>query len=161
MSGLARGVALASVALVATLVLIPVVRAQAPSNLAGTWKLNLAKSTFSPGPPPKSMTVNYTPVKDAVRIRVDLVPATGAEQHWDMTPNYDGKDYPVKGNPDVETVSVKRLDAHHGETTMKKDGKVVVVNSRALSEDGKTLTITAKGKDGQGQPRNDVMVFEK
>ena len=78
-----------------------------------------------------------------------------------MTPNYDGKDYPVKGNPDAETVSVKRIDAHHGETTMKKDGKVMAVNSRALSEDGKTLTITAKGKNGQGQPRNDVMVFEK
>ena len=75
MSGLARGVALASVALVATLVLIPGVRAQSPSNLAGTWKLNLAKSTFSPGPPPKSMTVTYTPVKDGVRIKVDLVPA--------------------------------------------------------------------------------------
>ena len=161
MTGHVRGVVLASVGLCATFVLASGVRAQSPSNLAGTWKLNVAKSTFSPGPAPKSMTVTYTPVKDGMRIKVDVVPAEGAEQHWDMTPHYDEKDYPVKGNPDAETVSLKRIDAHHGETTMKKDGKVMAVNSRALSEDGKTLTITAKGKNGQGQPRNDVMVYEK
>jgi hypothetical protein len=129
--------------------------------MAGTWKLNLTKSTFSPGPAPKSMTVTYTPVKDGVRIKVDVVPATGAEQHWDMTPHYDEKDYPVHGNPDADTISFKRLDAHHGASTLKKNGKVMVVNSRSLSEDGKTLTIEAKGTTGQGQPRNDVMVYER
>jgi hypothetical protein len=27
--------------------------------LIGTWKLNLAKSKFSPGPPPKSQTLTF------------------------------------------------------------------------------------------------------
>ena len=48
------------------------VKAQTPSGIAGTWKLDVAKSTFSPGPAPKSMTVTYTPIKDGVRIKVDL-----------------------------------------------------------------------------------------
>ena len=29
------------------------------SPLIGTWKLNLAKSKFSPGPPPKSQTLTF------------------------------------------------------------------------------------------------------
>jgi hypothetical protein len=51
------------VALVVTLAAValpPSAGAQAPKGLEGTWTLDLAKSTFNPGPAPKSMTVTYT-----------------------------------------------------------------------------------------------------
>ena len=41
------------------------VNAQAPQGLIGTWKLNVAKSKFSPGPAPKSMTITYLPPEKA------------------------------------------------------------------------------------------------
>lgn len=137
------------------------VQAQAPKELAGKWTLNVAKSKFSPGPAPKSMTVTYTPAGDGVTIEVDVTPATGDAQHWQMTGNYDGKEYPVKGNPMADMVSFKRVDDHTGESTFKKDGKVTATNRRVLSKDGKTLTITSKGTTADGKPRNDVQVFEK
>lgn len=136
--------------------------AQAPKGLEGTWKLNLAKSKFSPGPAPKSMSVTYTVVgPDGMKIVVDATPATGAAQHWEMTAHYDGKDYPVKGNPNADTISVKKVDDLVGESTFKKSGKVTATNVRTLSKDGKTLTITSKGTTEDGKPRNDVQVFER
>jgi hypothetical protein len=136
--------------------------AQAPKGLEGTWKLNVAKSKFSPGPAPKSMSVTYSAVgADGMKIVVHVVPATGAEQHWEMTAHYDGKDYPVKGNPTADTISVKKVDDLSGVSTMKKGGKVTATNTRTLSKDGKTLTITSEGTTEDGKPRKDVQVFEK
>jgi hypothetical protein len=155
-----RGIGASSLVIVMAAAFGAVARAQTPSAVAGTWTLDAAKSTFSPGPAPKSMSITYSPVKDGVRIKVDIESAAGA-QHWDMTPLYDGKDYPVHGNPDADTISYKRIDGRTGESTMKKNGKVTVVNSRSVSEDGKTLTITMKGTNADGQPRHDVMVFHK
>lgn len=150
-------------ALVAGFVAITVgsgLEAQSPKGLTGTWTLNIAKSKFNPGPAPKSMKVTYTPSVDGVRISVDLT-TDGGSQHWEMAGKYDGKDYPVTGNPAADTASFKLVDDHTGESTFKKDGKVTATNTRVLSKDGKTLTITSKGTTADGKPRHDVQVFEK
>ena len=142
--------------------LVAATQAQAPKGLDGTWKLNAAKSKFSPGPPPKTMSVTYSTVgTDGVKIVVDVTPATGAAQHWEMTAHYDGKEYPFKGNPNADMVAVKLIDATTGESTFKKAGKVTATNTRTLSADGKMLTVTSKGVTEDGKPRNDVQVFEK
>jgi hypothetical protein len=136
--------------------------AQAPKGLVGTWKLNGAKSTYNPGPAPKSMTIVYTSAAgDSLKISVELVPPTGATQKWEMTGAYDGKEHPVTGNPDADSISLKRVNDTTGESTLKKGGKVMAVNTRVLSADGKTLTITTKGTTSDGKPRNDVAVYEK
>jgi hypothetical protein len=135
--------------------------AQAPTGMAGTWTLDSAKSKFSPGPALTSMTITYTPSGDLMKIVADVVAADGTKQHWEMTPAYDGKDYPVTGNPEADTISAKRVDDRHGESTFKKGDKVMAVNTRTLSADGKVLTIASKGVNAKGEPRNDVQVFEK
>jgi hypothetical protein len=137
------------------------VGAQAPKGLAGTWKLDVAKSKFSPGPAPKSMTVTYTPSGENMKIVVDVVPGDGPAQHWEMSGAYDGKEHPVKGNPNADVIIMKRVDDTHGESTFKKDGKVTSVNTRTLSADGKTLTIVSKGTTADGKPRTDTQVFTK
>jgi hypothetical protein len=142
--------------------LAPDVRAQAPKGLDGTWKLDAATSTFSPGPAPKSMTVTYSIVgTDGMKIVVDMTAADGVAQHWEMTPHYDGKEYPVTGNPNADTISLKKVDDRTGESTMKKGGKVTSTNVRKLSVDGKVLTITSTGTTVDGKPRKDVQVFSK
>jgi len=135
--------------------------AQGTQGLIGTWKLNVAKSKFSPGPPPKSMTITYSAAGDGLKIAVDITPATGASQHWEMSPAYDGKDHAVTGNPDADMISMKKIDDRHTESTFKKGGKVMTTNARVLSADGKTLTITSKGTTADGKARNDVQVFER
>ena len=136
--------------------------AQDPAAMVGTWKLNIAKSKFTPGPPPKAMTIVYTPASEGrTTIVVDVTPAEGAALHWEATVADDGKDAPVKGNPNADSISSKRLDARNGTTTWKKDGKVTATNTRRLSADGKTLTITTKQTTADGKPRTDVQVLEK
>ena len=141
--------------------LVTTVGAQAPKGLIGTWKLDAAKSKFSPGPAPKSMTVVYSAAGDSMKIVADVVPADGPAQHWEMTAAYDGKEYPVTGNPNADVIVIKKIDDTHGESTFKKGGKVTSVNSRTLSAVGKTLTIVSKGTTVDGKPRMDTQVFSK
>jgi len=136
-------------------------RAQVPGQLFGTWNLSPAKSKYSPGPPPKSMTITYSAAGFGMKIVVDVVPAEGPAQHWEMTPTYDGLEHKVTGNPDADTISIKRISDTKGESTFKKGGKVMVVNVRTLSSDGKTLTIESKGTTNDGKPRHDTAVYEK
>jgi hypothetical protein len=148
------------IALVGVTLGLPV-RAQSPTQLFGTWKLNVAKSKYNPGPAPKSMTVTYSPAGFGMKIVVDVVPGQGAAQHWEMSPQYNGQDHKVTGNPEADTISIKRISDTKGESTFKKSGKVTLVNVRTLAADGRTMTIESKGTTPDGKPRHDIAVFEK
>ena len=127
----------------------------------GTWKLNLAKSKFSSAAPFKSVMVTIHPVGAATMTMVESVGADGAKLNWNYTGAYDGKDVPVAGNPAFDAAVRKSVNATTTETTYKKGGKVMSVQTNVLSADGKTLTVTAKGMDEQGRPVTNVMVFER
>jgi hypothetical protein len=127
----------------------------------GTWKLNVAKSKFSPGPAPKSTTVTFSAAGQGVKAVVDGAGPDGGKIHWEYTANFDGKAYPVTGNPDGDMVVMKRVNANTIETAYTLKGKPTVTNTRVLSADGKTLTVTSTGTNAQGQKINNVQVFEK
>ena len=89
------------------------------------------------------------------------VDSAGKPTAAEFTINYDGKDRPMTGNPDADTLSLKRVDALTTEFTQKRAGKVVMTGTRIISRDGKTMTITTKGTDATGRTINDVAAFEK
>jgi hypothetical protein len=135
--------------------------AQTPAPALGTWKLNVAKSKYSPGPAPKSVTVTFSAAGQGVKAAVDGVGPDGSKIHWEYTATFDGKAYPVAGNPDGDMVIAKRVNANTIETSYSLKGKPTNVNTRVLSPDGKMLTITATGTNAQGQKINNVQLFEK
>src|SRR6266852_758984 len=126
-------------------VLVPVVslNAQATDPTLGTWKLNVAKSKYTPGPPPRSLTVTFE-ATDAtgkgVKVTTAGIDAQGNPTGTQYTANYDGKDYPVTGSPDYDAVTLKRIDAWTVEMTRKKGGKVVQTVGRVVSKDGTQYT---------------------
>lgn len=128
----------------------------AQSNL-GTWHANIAKSTYSPDPAPKSSVLTIA----ATGVTVDIVPAAGSAQHWVYGGTYDGKPVAVTGNPNADMATRKRLSPTTTETTFTKAGKVTSVNTSVVAADGKTMTITAKGTNAQGKPMMNVQVYEK
>jgi hypothetical protein len=129
--------------------------------LNGSWKLNLAKSTFSPGPAPKSATVTFEGTDAARKVTVDLTPATGASVHYSFSGAL-GKELPVVGtNPNADTEMLKRINATTLEAQYLKGGKPTLKQMGVLSADGKTLTITASGTDAQGQTVHNVAVYGK
>jgi hypothetical protein len=135
--------------------------AQAPKGLEGTWTLDAAKSTFHPGPAYKSMTLTYSPIENGVKIVAEIVMADGTKQQWEMSPLYDGKDHPVTGNPNADTISVQKAAGNKSQSTFKKGGKVTGENVRTLSADGKTLTIEVTGTDDKGQKVHNKLVFQR
>ena len=135
---------------------------QAADPLVGTWKLDTAKSKFSPGPAPKTITVIFEAAGDGVKVTADSVGADDKATHTTYTGNYDGKDYPITGtDTGADTVSLKRIDASTTQRIDKKGGKVVMTFTRKVSADGKTLTVTVKGTNAKGQPVDNVVVFAK
>ena len=135
--------------------------AQAADPFVGAWKLNVVKSKFTPGPAPKTGGVTFTAAPTGFTAVIEGVGAKDEKVRWEYTGNYDGKDYPVKGNPDGDSISVKRINTNTVETTLKRAGKPTVVNTRTVSADGKTLTVVTKGTDAQGATVHNVQVFEK
>jgi hypothetical protein len=89
------------------------------------------------------------------------VDSAGTPTTAEWTVNYDGKDRPQTGNPDADTLSLKRIDAFTTEWTQKRAGKVVITGTRTISRDGKVMTITSKGTNAKGQTMNNAEVFEK
>lgn len=156
-----RSALIASFAAAGMLAALGVSLAAQSGDPSGTYSLNVAASKFSPGPAPKSSTVTYSAAGAGLKVVVESVAADGGKTRWEFTANYDGKDYPVTGNPDADAVTLKRINATTVETANKKGGKPTVVNTRVLSADGKTLTITVKGTNAKGQAVANVQVFER
>jgi hypothetical protein len=136
--------------------------AQPKDPFVGAWRLDVVKSKYSPGPAPKSVTSTYEVAGRGYRISVKSEPASGPVQQWSFTSNLDGKETPVAGNnPNVDMVTVTRIDANTLEMVNKKSGKVTTTQRNVVAADGKTRTVTTTGADAQGQKVNNVAVFEK
>ena len=134
---------------------------QARDPRTGTWILNVAKSTYKPGPAPKRQTVRIEPSGQGEHVRSEALNANGTRVVMDYTAAYDGTDYPLKGSPVANAVSLKRIDAYTTERFDKKDGHVVLVYRRVVSADGKTMTVTINGVNAQGQQVSNTVVFQK
>ncbi len=135
--------------------------AQGSDPRLGTWKLNVAKSQYSPGPAPQSLTVKVEPSGQGEKVTTETVNADGTRTTAQYTANFDGKDYPLTGSPIADMVSLKRIDARTTERTDKKGSTVATTLVRVVSQDGKTMTVTTKGTNAQGQAVNNVLLFEK
>ena len=133
--------------------------AQDPDPRIGTWKLDVAKSKYSPGPAPKGGTVTFAAAGQGVKASIDFVGPDGSKVQWGYTANVDGKPYPVTGNADGDMVVAKRVDANTVETTYTLKGKQTTVNTGVVSADGKTFTVTTKGTNAQGQKVENIQVF--
>jgi hypothetical protein len=135
--------------------------AVAADNWLGTWKLDLTKSKFNPGPAPKSMTLKFESTKDGTKLTTDTVDASGKAVTGTYTSKFDGKDVAWVGNPNADTASPKKLDDNTYTNTWKLAGKETVSAKVVVAPDGKSLTITQSGKDAKGQVLDVVEVMVK
>ena len=135
--------------------------ALAADPVIGTWKLNVAKSTFSPGPALKSQIRSYAESAQGTTLTIKTTAADGKESTATLTFKEDGKPYAVSGNPDFELVSVTRVDAMTVHSTQTKAGATVGTGVRTVSKDGKTLTFSQKGTHANGGKYDDVLVYDR
>lgn len=130
--------------------------------LIGTWKLNLEKSKYSPGPAPKSGTTTFEVAGLGLRITAEGIDAEGKPTKTDFGEIlFDGKSYPVTGAPAYDASSYKLVTASTFEYIRTKAGKVVQTATSVVSSDGKTRTLTTIGVNEKGQQINNVAFYEK
>lgn len=126
----------------------------------GTWKLNEAKSK-TPDGVTKNVTVTYEAAGDSVKATIEGVDAKGKPIHTEWTGKFDGKDYPVVGDPASDTRSIKKINDHTMDLTAKKDGKVTMTGKIVVAADGKSRTVTAHATNPAGKKIESVAVYDK
>jgi hypothetical protein len=127
----------------------------------GSWKLNLAKSKLGIEPPPQSITSKIEVVDGHAKVTGVRIGADGIRSEAQYKAKIDGKDYPIVGHPNADTIALKRIDSRTIERVDKKAGKVVETSTTVFSEDGKTSTTTGKAKNYRGDDFHYVVINEK
>jgi hypothetical protein len=126
----------------------------------GTWKLNDAKSKINPGAP-KNNTVVIAAAGDSVKVTVDGTSADGKPGHNEWTGKFDGKDYPITGDPAADMRAYKPVNDHTLALTEKKGDKTTNTGRVVVSADGKTRTVTVSGTDANGKKMSVTFVYDK
>jgi hypothetical protein len=151
----------AVLAIVAAVSGVTVAAAAAPDPVVGTWQLNPSKSTFTSGPAIKNQTRTYSQSGPSITLVMKTVGPDGKEAITKTTYQLDGKDFPVTGNADYDSLSAEQVDSNTAKFTLKKGGKAVGTTSRTVSKDGKTLTAKQKMTNAKGEKSEGVLVFDK
>ncbi|HXO88480.1 MAG TPA: hypothetical protein VN885_07500 [Candidatus Acidoferrales bacterium] len=128
---------------------------------AGTWKINLAESKYSPGPAPQSATVTIKIENNTETYDSEGVDASGNPTHQSFTAKLDGTEAPISGYSYADTVSTKRSSPTHFAATLKKGGTVMMTVHIVVAADGKSRTVTYSGKNDKGEAEHDVVFYDK
>ena len=140
------------------LLLFVVTALAADDPFTGTWKLNIAKSKLLVGD--KTTSDVYHMVADDSTIKfTDEVTLDKEVRNITVDAKFDGKYYPIKGDPDTDVVAYHR----NGNTltvTLKKGGKVVGKDRVVVSQDGQSTTVTFT-LYSEEKPQTGTAVYEK
>jgi hypothetical protein len=126
----------------------------------GTWKLNEAKSKITPGTA-KFTTVTFKDMFGNIKVTGDGIAANGKPVHVEWTGKFDGKNYPVTGDPASDARSFKKIDDRTLESTVWNHGKVIGTGRMVVSADGKSRTVARRGTDAKGKKFANTAVYNR
>jgi hypothetical protein len=149
-----------SIVLTLALCVVGVAASLAENPNMGTWKLNEAKSKIAAGMM-KNTTVVYAAEGDSIKVTTDGVDGMGKPLHTEWTGKFDGKDYPLTGDPSADSRSYHKVSDHVMTLANKKDGKPTTTGKIVVSPDGKSRTLTVSGTDSAGKKVTGTAVYDK
>jgi hypothetical protein len=128
----------------------------------GEWRLNVEKSTYSPGPPPYTRAMfAIEPLGDGVRVIYEMVRLRGGVIHMEWDGRFDGREYPVQGLEEHVTYAYTRIDDRTYDIVARMDGRAAASSRTSVSADGRSITTMTIGRDAQGREAKTVTVYEK
>jgi hypothetical protein len=114
----------------------------------GSWKLDLAQSTYQQGQAPTGETLTYLAAADgALQLTADAVLPGGTKRPSGYRAKYDGQDYPYSSGVG-DTIAITG-DGWSSDATIKMRGKVTQTTHSVVSQDGKTMTVVATTASGR------------
>jgi hypothetical protein len=133
----------------------------AQSNpLVGTWKMNPAKSKYSPGPAPRTATLKYQAEGQNLKRTNEGTDAEGKSANNEWVNIFDSQPHSTPG-PGYDASTYTQIDAYTNYFTRLKAGKIIQAGFGVLSRDGKTFTVTTIGTGPNGEQINNVAVYDK
>jgi hypothetical protein len=132
-----------------------------PYSFAGTWELNVNKSTYRPGPGPKSALLNVEYDGATRHSSLETIADDGDMVRSEYVAVEDGKDYPIKGSPNADTIALRRVAPGTIERIDKRRGQVVMLLTLRLSQDGRSMNITQQGVTASGDMVSNTMIYER
>ena len=129
----------------------------------GNWKVDVAKSTYQPGPAPRSEILRFEPVGEGFKVSLDGVNRQGP-YHSESTGKFDGIDVPVVATPARQagfTYAFSRIDDHTWEIAIKVNGERRILVHNVVSDDGKTMRGVSTAVTNQGQIASQIVIYEK
>ena len=130
----------------------------------GTWKLNVAKSTYTGMAPNKSDVRSYEVVDGWLLVQTETVNGAGKRSGVRFVAKFDGKEYQQVGRfaPTVALITYKPVDRNTLQYTVRTTaGKLDSTSTRTISADGKTMTTEQKSTDAGGKPVSYLQVWDR
>lgn len=126
----------------------------------GTWVYQPEKSQ-STGPQLERWVQWIEAGENEVRVREEVVVATGQRASVSLQAKFDGQEYPVVGSSLSETTAYTRNGLHNITGTGRKNGSVTLRETICVAEDGETLTLSFKIFVQEREVMHGVGVFER
>jgi len=96
--------------------------------VSGSWRTSKINSVSSNG-----LTLTFQGTENGLKM--------SDQNGYSYDAKFDGKDYPLNGDPGHTMISLKRVGDATIEETDKRDGKVVGINRMTVSKDGKSIQV--------------------
>jgi hypothetical protein len=108
----------------------------------GAWELDLSRSMFSPGPPPRSEIRRYQEEHEGIKAEILTVNADGSKIHMEYVASFNDVVAVVTGSQQTDAIRMRKIDPYTAESQLSLGGRPVGSARRVVSRDGQTLTIT-------------------
>jgi hypothetical protein len=131
----------------------------ADDPLSGTWKFNPSKGHLTP-PVPKSVIAHVDVTGEDFKFREEGTDEKSQPFNLSYDAKFDGKEYPVTGDPNSDTVSLHRVSQREVKFTLKKGGKLTSKLDVVVSKDGQTTTVNYTDYN-EGKAEKGSAVYDK
>lgn len=139
----------------------PLATQTAADPFLGTWKLNVGRSNFNPGPPPKAKTLVYSATAEGILIDETEIEPTGEVLTFKIPYARDGKPTPQNASPAYDMLSVTQLGARTANWKVMRKGEVIGYAKATISPDGRTMTMVSDIKPDSQSTRSQRSIFDK
>lgn len=138
----------------------------AADPIIGTWKLNIAKSTFASNapPPPKEQSETYRYLSTGeIELTYKSIEKDGSSVLLVFTwPAQGGAVKIIKKGDIPKNVSwIETLIAGEWYATQMQDGKQSYTRHKIISKDGKILRQSFRSTDAHGKHFENILVFDR
>ena len=127
----------------------------------GTWQLNSSMSKFSLPAGKRSETRVYVVHGNKLSVKATGTDASGKPSQYSYSGAFDGKGYPMVGNPVGDSIALLLETPRRAIATVRKGTVITATATSDISADGKRLTLKRKTLNGKAAPTIEVLAFDK